>query len=204
MFIVLEGPDFVGKTTQVALLAEKLRVNSDVLQLAFPSSGLFGVAVRECLDSLGLELEEHSVQAVVTQACMLADRYAAVPGIRAHLRRGGVVLADRWTLSGTIYGAVDGLAPDLIDSAQAELPQPDMLFVLHAPLEVLLARAQGRPGHDRYENAAFLKKIVEVYDQLRHNTSGPYRVHVKADHPPEQIAQAILGHVAAFLRKRGF
>jgi dTMP kinase len=199
MFIVLEGPDFVGKTTQAALLADRLRGGHyDVLHLAFPSTSAFGAAARRCLK---MPHDDTAFRAVLTQACMTADRYTAAGGIQAHLKRGGIVVSDRWTPSGLIYGEVDGLDPEWLAVSQASLPVPDLQILLWAPFATLLARGQERIVHDRYEDRVFARQVWEHYDRLRADKAWFV---VDADRTQDQISASISGHVAAFLRKRGY
>jgi dTMP kinase len=202
MFIAFEGPDLVGKTTQVKLLVDRLRsTGHETLHLVIPSNAEFGEAARSCLTIRDLPLAERT-RAVVTQACMIADRYAAAPEIARQLLRGRIVVADRWALSGQIYGEVDGLEPQLIKEVQAYLPSPDLEIVLTSPLEVLLERAKARSGLDRYErDSDFMRRILWRYNHCAEG--GPeYREVLNGNSDRDGLASVIWGRVAALLRRK--
>jgi dTMP kinase len=200
MFIAFEGPDLSGKSTQVDLLVRRLRgCGHSVLHLAFPSKAPFGRMARECIwnPTLTLEAETPRARALLTQACMLADRCTAAVEIQVAVSRGTLVVADRWTMSGEIYGEAEGLDRDLLLRSQYLLPAPEMWFLLSAPVDVLVSRMLARGGQDRYEERPFLERVSTLYARC------PQAVFaIDGDRPQERIADEIWGHVATFLRRQ--
>jgi dTMP kinase len=169
MFIILEGPDGVGKTAQAKRLAERLRGDGhNVLRLAFPTDSPTGRAARLCVRAHWREVtSDPRFQAIVMQSVMVADRYGAVAMIRSALHVGGMVIADRWTPSGTIYGSVDGLDGGWIADTQALLPKADLYLLLDASIDTICTRLQARgaaPG--RYENRQFQDRVRSQYQAL--------------------------------------
>jgi dTMP kinase len=202
MFIAFEGPDLVGKTTQAKLLVDRLRsAGHEVFHLVSPGKDDFGNAARSCLLVRNLPLGERT-HAVVTQACMIADRYAAMPEIERQLARGRIVVADRWTTSGRVYGEADGLEPQLLVDSQQHLVAPDLEIVLTAPIDVIQARARARGALDRYESDIdFLRRVLLGYDRCRQEPSPP-RMFYNGDADRDGLAGQIWGVVATYLRRR--
>lgn len=201
MLIAFEGPDLVGKTTQAKMLVDRLRsAGHEVLHLDFPGKSEFGLAARACFALRDLPLTGQT-QAVVRQACLLADRYALRPEIDRHIVRGHAVIIERWTLSGVISGEADGVDVKTISAAQAELIPPDLEIVLLAPIDVLRDRARARGGPDRYErDDAIRRKVLMRYSR----TDGvpPNRLFFNGDADREGLAKQIWGYVATLLRRK--
>jgi thymidylate kinase len=95
---------------------------------------------------------------------MLADQYSQVGQIQDCLRRGGIVVADRWTPSGQVYGTLEGLDRNWILDAQNSLPIADVHFLLDVDVDVICARLASR-GSTRgiYEVEAFQQRVVSLY-----------------------------------------
>ncbi|HEX2093989.1 MAG TPA: dTMP kinase [Longimicrobiaceae bacterium] len=108
LFLAFEGVEGAGKTTQVRLLADALRVRGiQVTTAREPGSTALGERVRETvLADLGLHVPARSELFL-----MLAARAAFVEEVvRPALREGQVVIADRFELSTLAYqGAGRGL-----------------------------------------------------------------------------------------------
>ena len=71
MFVSLEGPDGVGKTTQAALLAERIRAH--------------GLEVVQCREPGGTELGERVRAILLDPAATMGDRAEALLGARRFL-----------------------------------------------------------------------------------------------------------------------
>ena len=113
MFVSLEGPDGVGKTTQAALLAERLRAT--------------GVEVVQCREPGGTELGERVRSVLLDPQVTMGDRaeallFAAARAEITHevivpaLERGAWVVCDRFIDSSLVYQGLArglGIAPIL-------------------------------------------------------------------------------------------
>ncbi len=112
MFVSLEGPDGVGKSTQVALLVERLRsIGLDVVQCREPGGTEFGERVR------GLLLDGDMVVGDRAEALLFAAARAQIVDevIRPALERGAWVVCDRFIDSSIVYqGIARGLGVDAI------------------------------------------------------------------------------------------
>lgn len=169
MFIVLEGIEGSGKSTQARLLAEWLAARGVAHVLTREPGGTqIGEEVRRAL------LHGGDVPARSELLLMLAARAAFVDDVvRPALARGDVVISDRYELSSFAYqGYGRGLPLEGLRQANAFATgglHPDLTIVLEVPVAVGAAR-RGRRGSeaDRIERAgeAFHREVARAYRLL--------------------------------------
>jgi dTMP kinase len=183
MFIVFEGADCSGKTTQAARLAKRLRANLgfDVLHLVFPGKSPAGVVARKLLqlDKLLADSINADASKVLLQSAMLADRYGSTDEIRNCLRHGGIVITDRWSASGLVYGGEDGLDVNWLAATQTSLPEPNLHILLDVDVTTVMARLKARGASPEvYENVVSQQNIITRYRNLwaKHRESGEWRI----------------------------
>ncbi|MGK2963810.1 MAG: dTMP kinase [Gemmatimonadaceae bacterium] len=211
VLIVLEGAEGAGKTTQLALLAARLRAaGSDVLTLREPGGTPLGDSIR------GLLLDPAEDITPRAEALLfLASRAQLVETeIDPALARGVVVLMDRFFLSTYAY-QIDGRGLDerLVRSANQLATGglvPDLTLVLEIPAVEGLARASKRSGHDRIEGSGeeFHSRVESAFErfghgdwQLEHAECGPV-VLVDGRGSPETVHAAISHALARNLPDR--
>lgn len=189
-FIVVDGPDGAGKTTLVRRLASRLRAaGHEVLEVRQPG----GTPVAEAARAAALDADMHA-SPLAELFLMLAARADQVEKvIRPALKRGQVVLSDRYDLSTEAYQiAGRGLPRDRVMGAN-ELAtdglRPDLTIVLDLPAEVGLKR-QARDGKepDRIEREGreWHERVAEVFLQA----SGSGVVHVDATESVDAVERA--------------
>ena len=169
LFIVLEGPDKSGKSTQARLLVERLRAQGfPVEHTREPGGTSFAEEVRRILLST-----EHQVRPVAELLLYEASRAQHTDEkLRPALAAGAVVVCERYTLSTTVYqGYARGLDLKLIDTANRLATgglRPDLTFVFDIPDSEFDARDTGR-AHDRLENepAAFRRRVRDGYRKAK-------------------------------------
>lgn len=161
MFIVLEGGEGSGKSTQISLLAQRLQAAGHEVVTTFePGATARGAALRRFLLTDESPLAERAELLV-----MAADRAQHVAEIVAPaLARGAVVVSDRHAPSSLVYQGVGrGLGVDAVraisDFAAGGLI-PDLVVVLDVDADTA---AQRRPvAEDRMEKAG-----AEFHDRVR-------------------------------------
>ena len=185
MFIVIEGADGTGKTTQANMLIAHMRtMGLQVLPLVFPSNRPAGQAARHLLRTKGQDMTH---KALITQAVMTSDRYDHVDLIRMHLRQGGCIVSVRWWQSGFVYGAVEGLDTTWLAAIHASLPAADLNILLDMPLDLMMQRISERAqAAERYETRAFQERVKQGY--LLHSKDNDSWPIIKVeDHTPEEV-----------------
>jgi len=153
-FIVLEGIDGCGKSTQAHRLTERLReAGRDPLHVREPGSTALGEALRSLLlarAELALVPAAEALLFVAARRQMLDER------VEPALAAGRDVVCERFHASTFAYqgaaGGVDEGALLALFAAWAGSPAPDLVVVLDVPPELAAerARVEGR-GTDRFE-----------------------------------------------------
>ncbi len=162
-FLVLEGPDGGGKTTQAARIADWLRDRRglDVVTCRDPG----GTALGDRLRSILMERETVPLSMRAEMLLFMASRAQMVEEIiRPALDTGHVVVCDRFMLSTIVYqGLAGGLDPKEIAAVGRVATGgllPDHTIVLDVPAET--ARARVGPARDRIE-----ARPAEYYERVR-------------------------------------
>lgn len=178
MFIVIEGIDLVGKTSQHRLLVDYLAtLGRRVSSYTFPAYGTpTGDLIRDYLRGL-VELRGRGVgpssDELVFQCLQLADKYAAAPEISRDLAEGRTVVACRWWQSAHAYGPVAACGSGWVEMTCASLPRADVNVLL----DLDPSKAGRRPGEDldRYEaDLARQSRVRQRYLDLWTDDSGEH------------------------------
>lgn len=178
-FIVLEGIEGSGKSTQARRLADWLEARGlPCLLTREPGGTALGEEIRKLL------LHGGPVPALAELLLMLAARAALLEEVvRPALAEGRIVVADRYSLSTMAYqGHGRGLDLEQVRTAIALATGglvPDVTVLLEVPQAVGAARrATSRPGADRIERAgaAFHDRVAGAYRLLAETEPGIVRV----------------------------
>lgn len=201
LFIVLEGGDGAGKSTQAALLAERLQgPGRDVVRTREPG----GTPIGEKLRSLVLEHGHGDVDARTEALMFAAARAAHVEQLIAPaLAAGSVVICDRYIDSSVAYqgvgrglGAADVLA--LNRWATGGL-RPDLTILLDVDPEAgRRRRTTGQASEDRLESEPddFHARIRQAFLDRAADDAGAYAVldaRLAVDELAARIADAVAG-----------
>lgn len=193
LFVVLEGPDASGKSTQLRLLAEQLAArNIPHLTTREPGGTPLGQELR------GLLLDPHrDIRPLTELFLMVADRHEHVERvIRPALAEGKWVLCSRYTLSTMAYqghgrGVDLELLRQLNELATGGL-EPDYVFLLDLPPQVAYQRTRVQ---DRFEGEGleFFTQVRAAYLELIRSVPRGYVI--DATSPPEQVCREILARL---------
>ncbi len=197
MFIVLEGIEGSGKSTQARLLGEWLgRAGLPHLVTREPGGTAVGEAIREVV------LHGGDVTPRTELLLMLAARATFVTEVVSPaLAAGKIVVADRFELSTLAYqGYGRGLPLDEVRRLNAFATgglAPDVTLVLDVPSSTGDARRSGRSAADRIERAgaAFHDRVNEAYRLLA--ASEPGVVALAAEGAIEDVHASIVALLAA-------
>ncbi|MFO8034301.1 MAG: dTMP kinase [Candidatus Bipolaricaulota bacterium] len=193
MFIVLEGPDASGKSTQLELLAHALAERGiSPVTTREPGDTDTGAALRRLLLSPCSKLRP-----LTELLLMVADRHEHVEEvIRPALAQGRWVICSRYALSSVVYqGIARGLGAELAHELNRHATgglESDHTFLLDLPPEIAYERT-GRRDRFEEEGLAFFAKVREAYLTLLETQPGAHVI--DATLPPEQVCQNILARL---------
>ncbi|WFE33940.1 dTMP kinase [Micromonospora sp. WMMD975] len=193
LFVVVDGPSGVGKTTIAALLVRLLADEGwPVHPTKEPSSSALGHTARHGTDEYhGLAL-----------ACLVAaDRYHHLETeIRPALRAGKVVVCDRYLPTSLVLQRLDRVEIDYIWLLNRHADRPDLTIILTGDPTRSRTRAAERGIHSRFHRGGpeVGRQERDLYAQVATelNEAG-FRVHVHdvGEQLPGQIAAALLGEI---------
>lgn len=187
-FVVFEGLDGSGKSTQLERLAWELRRRgADVVETHEPWEGsLWGERIR------GMARSDEPLPPEQELHWFLAQRRDHVRElIRPSLAQGRVVLCDRYYLSTVAYQGARGLdAGKILAESESEFPRPDLVLLLEIDPEEGLARAgrRGEPHEPVFEHRDFLERAARIF----HDLDRDYVERIDARAAPDTVHATIL------------
>ena len=197
-FIVLDGPEGAGKSTQVCELAEALGLQGhEVVMTVEPGGTPVGNGIRELFLS-----GEHEAMTPLTELFLICAARAqhVADVISPAIEAGQIVLCDRFSPSTYAYqahaGSVEGRTVQRTDTAARQGLDPDLTIILDVPAEVGLARRLAASEADRMEakGIEFHERVRQGY--LRYVEVAPETcVVVDGQASEDDVHEQILGHV---------
>ncbi|KAF5339427.1 hypothetical protein D9611_009846 [Ephemerocybe angulata] len=204
-FIVVEGLDRSGKTTQTSLLQARLeKENVPNRLLKFPDrTTTIGKMIDSYLKSTS-ELDDHVIHLLFS-----ANRWELASTIENLLNEGVTVIADRYAFSGIAFSASkveasDATVPKLpfewCRAPDIGLPAPDaVLFLDIAPEQ---ARLRGGYGDERYEKEEMQARVRQAFKRIGEEAEeGTLWVVVDAGSERDVVAEEMWGSVEALVQR---
>lgn len=204
-YIVLEGPEGVGKTTQITELANRLRsagLPVRVLREPDSQSDLTARAIRQLTQDPRYPMNTRTEVLLYNAA-----RSQSLQIIKESVEQGVICIVDRnylTTLAIQYYGRGDVPDYDTINNIihfAVGGVEPDLCIVLDAPVQILKERAAHRGTGERFDNLdeAFLERVRAGYLWEAKHRDLPV---IFANETPEIVADEIWKKVAECLGKR--
>lgn len=204
-FITIEGIEGVGKSTNVDFVAQYFRdAGAEVVVTREPG----GTEMAERIRSLILETPRAGLSDLGELLLMFAARAEHLETlIRPALRRGAIVVCDRFTDATFAYqGGGRGMSAATIatlrDVVQGEL-RPDLTLLLDASPEVSAERIAGRDWQDRFEQeqAEFFARVRAAYLELA--AAEPARIHlIDAGQPLAEVRVEVQSILRKHFKKK--
>ncbi len=195
MLVAIEGIDGSGKSTVIGIVADMLRGSGvDTYVTQEPSNGEIGRLVRRWA-------LKHSVDPHVDALLFAADRlHHYVVEIAPALRRGQVVITERYLESSVAYQGAAGVDIAWILEVNRYVPWPDLTIVLDVDPGGALRRIAARGGTpDKYEYRDFLTRVRDIL--LKRSSERGYVV-VDASRDPSKVALEVAMHIRKRLKER--
>ena len=164
-FIAFEGLDGSGKSTQVKVLAEKLKGRGlKIYTTAEPTTSRIGQIIKDIFKH---KMEaDHRTIAALYAADRLDHLTNKTDGILKKIEEGYTVITDRYYFSSYAY---HGTHMDInwvinANSLSADLLRPDLnIYIDISPEESMKRLNKGRAAIELYESIENLKKVKEKY-----------------------------------------
>lgn len=193
LFIIFEGTDGTGKSTQLQLLATELRkMGYEVEATREPTDGKYGKQIRALYTDRGSCSREEELE------LFIRDRKDHVDAlILPAIEQGKIVLCDRYVLSTVAYQGAIGFDPDDIYRRNGFAPEPDIAFVFELSVASCLNRITASRGDqpNEFEQVQNLTKVASIFSEMRY----PYICRIDATGSIGQISQELLRHVRPIL-----
>ncbi|MCR6108796.1 dTMP kinase [Bacillus sp. A301a_S52] len=192
LFITFEGGEGAGKSTVLSRINERLvKEGYNVLATREPGGSLIAEKIRQViLDPVHTEMDSRT-EALLYAA---ARRQHLVETVLPHLKKGGLVLCDRFVDSSLVYqGVARGIGVDDVRNINlfaTEGKLPDLTLFFDVVPEIGLARITNHDGRefnrlDR-ESLKFHEQVRGAYHQLHKQEPERIRM-VDASHPLERV-----------------
>ncbi len=197
VFVVFEGVEGAGKSTQASRLSRRLDRHGVAHELAREPGGTdAGERIRSVVLDRGIAISDETELLLMLAARAELVREVVEPA----LSRGEVVIADRYELSTFAYqGVARGLGLDRVRDLNRFATgglEADVTFLLEvAPEEA--RRRRGDAAGDRVEEAgdAFHRRVAEAYARLA--APDDRIVTVEADGPEAEVEASVADELAA-------
>lgn len=197
LFVLIEGLDGAGKSTQAQKLVDRLReAGRDALYLREPTNGPWGRKIRQIAmhGRDGITREEEL-------SYFINDREEdSKQNIIPALIAGKIVVMDRYIPSNMAYQGALGFDVKVIAEKNRHFPQPDITFFLDIKPEEGLTRVEGRGGANiGFEKIEFLKEVYRIFN-------GPgfeMMIRIDAKQGIDAVSGQIWSRVSPLLKERG-
>lgn len=199
-FIVLEGIDGSGTTTQLNCLAERLRADGrTVVTTSEPTSGPVGRLLRQILEG---KIEGGSEGArgfdwTTLALLFAADRTShAQSVIQPSLQLGYTVVCDRYDLSSRIYQSVTAPDPEVavpwVCAINDQAPRPDLTLVLDVTPEMGEQRRDQRGAKaELFEQVQLQRKLAQAYQEAHKYVPNDRLKHVPGNLPISEVTEIL-------------
>lgn len=157
LFITVDGQHGSGKSYLVDKLYSVLISRGyQVIKTKEPTDSKIGILARKA---------ENEYSAEVLTCLFAADRMQHCQQIREWIKRGNIVISDRYIISGLILQNMDEVCFDYISSVNCEIIEPDLSLIVFANPETIKERQNGK-----LLSRLAMQERIEGYDRyLRHS-----------------------------------
>ena len=196
LFVVFEGIDGTGKSTQLRLLAENMREKGfAVVPTREPTDGLFGKKIRE------LFVNRETVSREQELELFIADRHEHVQKvIEPALAEGCMVICDRYYLSTVAYQGANDMDIASIMAKNSDFPVPDLAVIIEIdPAESIYRITNHRNENpNSFEKEEYLRKVAAIFAAMRF----PYIKKINGADSIENIHQQVVKAVENTLSRK--
>ncbi|MGK7931459.1 MAG: dTMP kinase [Microcystaceae cyanobacterium] len=200
LFIVLEGIDGSGTSTQAELLQTYfINHQQKAILSPEPSEGIIGQLIRKGMQSSILDVKDSHHFDQQMAYLFAADRYHHLyneeNGVFKSIKQDKThVITTRYYFSSFAYNGYTQEDWELIARLNHNFPNPDLVVYCDLPVEVSLLRIQDRSTKEIYETKEKLTQVRHNYHRLFKDYSGKLLI-VDATQATTEINQAIINYL---------
>ena len=205
LFIVFEGIDGSGKTTQIKKVEEFL-INKDlsVTRLYEPTHGEYGKKLRDLFSKGHVIPIEEEIELSVKDRTIDVEQ-----NILPALKEGKIVLLDRYYWSNVAYqGIVDeNYSMEYILEKSRNFPTPDILFYFDIEVEDSIQRISSKRKPNEYESFNELTKSKHKYNELIENIPNSFSgafITINAGKPEDEVFFQLTENIMEFLSNQHY
>ncbi|KAG8981333.1 Thymidylate kinase [Tulasnella sp. JGI-2019a] len=162
-FIVIEGLDRSGKSTQAERLLKRLGSELSVERVKLIKFPDRTTAIGKMIDAYlrsAADLDDHAIHLLFS-----ANRWEVASSIIADLKSGTTIICDRYAFSGIAFSLSKGTLPfDWCQYPDIGLPQPDLVLFFDISPEV--AKVRGGYGEERYEKEEMQRNVRTAFKDI--------------------------------------
>ena len=192
--IVFEGTDGTGKTTQRDLLGRYLQDKGyPVVITKEPTNGPYGMQIRDLYMHRNRYSREEELE------LFLADRRQHVTDLLLpSLFEGKIILCDRYYFSTAAYQGALGFNPDTILAQNDFAPEPSLVLLFQANLDIGLRRITDGRGEalNNFEQREFQEKVAAIFAEIKR----PYIRNIDASGTIDDVHRLVIENVLELLQ----
>lgn len=190
MFIVFEGTDGSGTSTQAKLLKEYFETQGkSVFSTAQPSNSIIGKKIRKILQ------EHTTIDPFAFQLLFFADRQEHLKNeIIPALESGKIVICERYIWSSIAYGEAQGVNTQSLQTIAKEMIIPNITFFCSLNAQASIERIEKRGmKKEKFEKTEILTQVKANMEKLYINKRFTKQaIKVDSTQPPEIIAKQVI------------
>ena len=189
MYIVLEGIDGAGKSTQITALKQWLEDSGfEVETFVEPTDSEIGILIRKMLQNPSAT--DENIQKTLG-LLFAADSLLLMDKIDSEEYCNKVIISDRSFYSSLAYQNPQNWIADINKFAK----KPDIVLLLDLDVDIAIERCS---GEDEFEKKSFLVDVKNKYLDLAKNDKDIFKI-INANNGPKKVQSDIRKAVAPFL-----
>lgn len=190
MFIVIDGPDGAGKTTLAHSVVRKLREKYKLpaIYTCEPTREPSGLRIRELAKTGG------SKEKILR--LFLTDRKNHIENfIIPELKRGGIIISDRYKYSTVCYQHLQGFNINLLLKKNKFL-SPDITFIVTTKYAILKKRLKNKNmPPEIFEVDDYIKRSIALYKKMKGFFPKENFIFVDANKSQKGLVKIIVDHI---------
>ncbi len=156
IFVSLDGPNGVGKSTLIEAIGENLRRRGCLVHL---TKEVTGTSLGSFIRSFHKEYRGKTLALLLAADRQNHIESDIVPALKTH----DIVITDRYVDSSLAFQRLDGVDLPFLWKLNEEFLKPKMSIAVTAPVDLILSRMAGRTTRDRFEESFGCEQEIQCF-----------------------------------------